>query len=400
MPNVRLAMILIRDILRLKYESGLSHRQIAAALHISVGSVTNYLADCASAGLVFPLADELTDEMLTARLAKNVAAKVPLSPQFALPDFAVLHEQLKLKGVTRQLLWEEYAAAHPARHYRYTQFCFYYRQWRQKLKVSLRQSYTAGEKMFVDYCGKTVEIVNAATGEVRQAQVFVAVLGASNYTFAEATETQKLADWIGSHTRAFEFFGGVPELVIPDNLKSAVRKACRYEPLLNESYQRMLEHYRTCALPARPYKPRDKAKVETAVQVVTRWILARLRNQTFFSLFDLNLAIRALLAELNAKPFKKLTGCRRSRFAELDQPALKSLPAAAYEYAEWRKARVGFDCHIEVDRRFYSVPYALVKNEIDVRLTAKTVECFHQADRPASALNPHRQLCHARRTSA
>ena len=397
MPNVRLAMILIRDILRLKYESGLSHRQIAAALHISVGSVTNYLADCARAELVFPLADELTDELLTARLAKNTAAEVPPPVQFALPDFAVVHEQLKLKGVTRQLLWEEYAAAHPARHYRYTQFCFYYRKWRQKLKVSLRQSYTAGEKMFVDYCGKTVGIVDAATGEVREAQVFVAVLGASNYTFAEATETQRLADWIGSHTRAFGFFGGVPELVIPDNLKSAVKKACRYEPLLNESYQRMLEHYRTCALPARPYKPRDKAKVETAVQVVTRWILARLRNQTFFSLFDLNLAIRTLLAELNAKPFKKLTGCRASRFAELDQPALKPLPAAAYEYAEWRKVRVGFDCHIEVDRRFYSIPYALVKNQIDVRLTAKTIECFHQGKRIALHLRSTRLGSYATR---
>lgn len=389
MPNPRLTMTLIKEVLRLKYESNLSHRQIARALRISVGSVANYLAAFERCGLTYPLRAELTDEILAGRLTAS-ASKALKEQLFAPPDYAYIHEQLKIKGVTRQLLWEEYAAAHPADHYRYTQFCFYYRKWKDKLKVSLRQTHRAGEKMFVDYCGKTVSLACAATDEVREVQVFVAVLGASNYTYAEATVSQKLEDWIGSHVRSFEFFGGVPEMVVPDNLKSGVKKACRYEPLLNDSYQLMLEHYRTCALPARPYKPRDKAKVETAVQIVERWILARLRNQTFFSLFELNLAIRSLLTELNRKPFKKLEGCRESRFREMEKDVLKPLPATSFEYAEWRKARVGFDCHIEIDRRFYSVPFYLVKKTVDVRLTAKTIECFEQGKRIALHLRSSR----------
>jgi len=383
MPNPRLAMTLIREVLRLKYESNLSHRQIARALRISVGSVANYLAAFERFGAEYPLRSEITDEILSGMLSASTA-KPSKEPRFIAPDYADIHEQLKIKGVTRQLLWEEYAAAHPKHHYRYTQFCFYYRRWRERLKVSLRQTHRTGEKMFVDYCGKTVDVIDAATGEVHSAQIFVAVLGASNYTFAEATFSQKLEEWISSHIRAFEFFGGVPEMVVPDNLKSGVKKACRYEPLLNDSYQLMLEHYRTCALPARPYKPRDKAKVETAVQIVERWILARLRKQTFFSLFDLNLQIRALLTELNRKPFKKLEGCRESRFREMEKKVLKPLPAVRFEYAEWRKARVGFDCHIEIDRRFYSVPFSLVKQTIDVRITAKTIEAFDQGKRVAA----------------
>lgn len=389
MPNPRLAMTLIKEVLRLKYESNLSHRQIARALRISVGSVANYLAAFERFGLEYPPAAELTDEVLSRMLSASTS-KPPKESLVALPDYSYIHEQLKIKGVTRQLLWEEYAAAHPANHYRYTQFCFYYRTWRDKLKVSLRQTHRAGEKMFVDYCGKTASIIDAATGEVREVQIFVAVLGASNYTYAEATYSQKLEDWIASHIRTFEFFGGVPEMVVPDNLKSGVKKACRYEPLLNDSYRSMLEHYRTCALPARPFKPRDKAKVETAVQIVERWILAKLRNQMFFSLFELNLAIRVLLTELNHKPFKKLEGCRQSRFQEMEKDVLKPLPAISFEYAEWRKARVGFDCHIEIDRRFYSVPFYLVKKTVDVRITAKTIECFDQGKRIALHLRSSR----------
>lgn len=237
--------------------------------------------------------------------------------------------------------------------------------------------------MFVDYCGTTMDIINAATGEVTTAQIFVAVLGASNYTFAEATAAQKLEDWIGSHVRAFEFFGGVPQMVVPDNLRSAVNRACRYEPLLNQTYAALLRHYHTVALPARPYKPRDKAKVEVAVQIVTRWILARLRQQTFHSLLTLNLALRGLLEDLNQRPFKRLPGTRRSQFVALDQPVLQPLPATPYEYAEWRKARVGIDYHIEVERHFYSVPAALVKREVEVRLTAQTLECFAAGQRVA-----------------
>lgn len=379
MPNPRIRMSVIREVLRLRFESGLSHRKIARAVGVSLGSVAGYLTLFERCGVSYPQTAGLDEASLTALMAAVRPPPAPPPPDSpAVPDFQEIHEQLRRKGVTRQILWEEYAEAHPAGHYRYSQFCHLYREWRSRLRVTLRQTYRAGEKMFVDYAGPTVDIVDPATGEAHPAQIFVAVLGASNYTFAEATLSQKLEDWTGSHVRAFEYFGGAPEMVVPDNLKSAVTKACRYEPLLNDTYREMLAHYGTCGLPARPREPQDKAKVESGVQVVERWILARLRKRTFFSLFELNLAIRELLVRLNDKKFQKLAGSRLEKFAELDRPALRPLPETPYEYAEWRKARVHFDCHIEVAGCFYSVPFTLIKQQIDVRLTAKTVECFRQ----------------------
>ena len=384
MPVQRLSMRQIKEVLRLKFAAHLSQRQIARSLKLSTGVVAKYLAAAERAGLTsWPLPDEMDEADLARALWPDSAVPPARAQRLSTLDFAEIHTQLKRKGVTRQLLWEEYAASHPDG-YGYTQFCVLYRRWRKTLKISMRQTHRAGEKLFVDYCGQTVPIVNIATGEVCEAQVFVAVLGASNYTYAEATATQGLPDWIGAHTRAFSFFGGVPQLIIPDNLKSGVTRACRYEPLLNTSYAEMLAHYGTAALPARPYKPRDKAKVEVAVQVVERWILARLRHQTFFSLFDLNLMIRTLLAELNERPFKRLPGTRRTQFEALDRPALSPLPGEPYEYAEWKKARVNLDYHVEVDGHYYSVPHSLVKREIEVRLTARTVEFFHGAKRVAA----------------
>lgn len=385
-------MHLVKEVLRLT-AAGLSQRQIASSLHLSNGAVAKYQAAAQRAGLSWPLPTELDEAALANRLWSKtkdsaVARRAP-------PDFVAIHEQMKRKGVTRQLLWEEYRAAHPDDGYSYTQFCFHYQEWQSHLKLVMRQTHRAGEKLFIDYAGPTVAIVNPVTGEVREAQIFVAVLGASNYTYAEATWTQGLADWIGAHTRAFTFFGGVPELVVPDNLLSAVSKACRYEPLLNTSYYQMLAHYGTAALPARPYKPRDKAKVEVAVQVVERWILARLRKQTFFSLFDLNLAIRHLLTALNQRPFKKLPGSRRSQFEALDQPALRPLPDQAYEYAEWRKARVSLDYHVEVDKHYYSVPHSLLRQQLDVRLTDKTIELFQRGQRVAVHVRSSRQGSHS-----
>ena len=393
MPAQRLSMRLVKEVLRLKHAARLSHRQIARALRIGIGTVTNYLAAAERAGLSWPLPNELDGPALAQALWP--AEPTETSAHFAAPDFNQIHQELKRKGVTRHLLWEEYCQQHPGRAYQYTQFCVLYRDWRLKLKVTMRQTHRAGEKLFVDYCGPTVPIINAATGEVREAQVFVAVLGASNYTYAEATWTQSLADWIGSHTRAFSFFGGVPHLIVPDNLKSGVTRACRYEPLLNQSYFEMLSHYGCAALPARPYKPQDKAKVEVGVQVVERWILARLRHQTFFSLFELNRAIHQLLTELNERPFKKLEGCRRSQFESLDRPALSPLPAQAYEYAEWRRARVHIDYHIEVERHYYSVPHHLVRREVEVRLTEKMVECFYRGERVATHVRSSRQGSHS-----
>lgn len=393
MPAERIAMRLVTEVLRLKHSAQLSHRQIARALRIGVGTVANYLAAAERVGLSWPLPEGMDEAALTNTLWPP--SESVFEPQFVTPDFAYIHQELKLKGVTRQLLWEEYCEKNPGRAFQYTRFCTLYRDWRNRLKVTMRQTHKEGEKLFVDYAGQKVSVVNASTGEVREANIFVAVLGASNYTFAEATWTQSLIDWIGSHIRAFNFFGGVPLLVIPDNLKSGVTKACRYEPLLNTSYFEMLSHYETAALPARPYKPRDKAKVEAGVQLVERWILARLRHQTFFSLFELNKAIHSLLKELNERPFKKLPGSRLTQFEVLDKPALRPLPLQPYEYAEWKKAKVSFDYHIEVDKHYYSVPHSLVKHEVDVRTTEKTIEVFHKGSRVASHLRSQKQGSHS-----
>ena len=255
----------------------------------------------------------------------------------------------------------------------------------------MRQEHRAGEKLFVDYAGQTVPVVDRETGGERQAQIFVAVLGASSYTFAEATWTQTLPDWTASHVRAFEFIGGCPELVIPDNLRSGVSRAHRYEPDLNPTYHDLARHYGVAVLRARVRRPRDKAKAEVAVQVVERWILAALRHRTFFSLVELNAAIAELLERLNARRFRKLPGSRRSQFELLDRPALRPLPASPYVFAEWKAARVSMDYHVEVDGHYYSVPHALVRRQLDVRLTARTVECFHRGQRVASHVrSPHR----------
>jgi len=387
----------LKELLRLKYAAGLSHRQIATSLNISTGVVSKYVHLAEVAGLRYPLPDDIDDARLHLLLTDTPSVS-PSESRVALPlmvpDFALVHQELKRKGVTRLLLWQEYAASHQRAAYGYSQFCELYRRWRLRHRSVMRQTHVAGEKLFVDYCGPTVDVVNAATGEVRTAQLFVACMGASNYTFAEATWSQRLPDWIGSHTRAFAFFGAVPQLVIPDNLKSGVTRACPYDPALNATYAEMLAHYQTAALPARPYKPRDKAKVEVAVQVVERWIIARLRHVTFFTLADLNRAIRLLLDSLNTRPFKKLPGTRRSQFELLDLPAMRPLPRAPYEFAEWKHARVGIDYHIEVDRHFYSVPHALVRLQVEVRFTATTIEVFHASKRVASHLRSPKHGSH------
>lgn len=381
MPAKRNPMRKIKDVIRLKYSAGLSHRQIAAALNISIGVVSKYLTAAEVSGLTWPLPEDITER----ELERIIFSPQPVKQSgLVLPEFDYIHQELKKKSVTLQLLWEEYAETHPVNAYSYSQFCRLYGEYKQKLKTSMRQTHRAGEKMFVDYAGQTVSIVNAVTGEVREAQVFVAVMGASSYCYAEATWTQTMADWIFSHVKAFEFFGGVPQIVVPDNLKSAVTKACRYEPELNRSYADMASHYEVAIIPARPFKPKDKAKVEVSVQVVERWILARLRKETFFSLSELNRAIKALIGGLNTRPFKKLSGSRHSLFEAIDKPALRPLPAKPYEYAEWKKVRVNIDYHIEIEGHYYSVPHSLVKSELDARVTQKTVEVFHKGERIAS----------------
>jgi len=381
MPAQRLSMRKIKEVLRLCWAHGLSKRKTARSCGISRPAVDEYLRRAEAAGLSWPLPTDLDDSALE-RLLFPAAPALP-APVRGLPDWSTIHRELRRKGVTLFLLWQEYREHHP-QGYQYSWFCERYRAWQGRLDVVMRQDHRAGEKLFVDYAGQTVPVVDRLTGEARAAQIFVAVLGASNYTYAEATWSQGLPDWIGSHQRCFRYLGGVPEIVVPDNLRSGVTKAHRYEPDTNPTYQDMATHYGIAVLPTRVRRPRDKAKVEAGVLVVERWILAALRHRSFFSLHELNAAIRELLKKLNARPFKKLPGSRREHFERLDKPALQTLPAEPYVYAEWKKARVHIDYHVEVAGHYYSVPHALIKKQLDVRITQHTIECFHRGNRVAS----------------
>lgn len=381
MPAPRRAMRKIIEVLRLKFEAELSHERIAAAARVSKGAVTKYLRLAQAAGIGWPLPAQMDEAQLGALLFGGTA---PRQQTHAAPDLARMHQELKRKSMTLQLLWEEYAAAHPGQAYGYSQYCLLYRRFAASLKRSMRQVHLAGDKLFIDYSGQTVPIINAITGEIRNAEIFVAVLGASSYTYAEASLSQQLADWIASHVRCFEYMGCVSALLVPDNLRSAIKNACRYDPECNSTYEDLARHYGTAILPARPYRPRDKAAAEMSVLLVQRWILARLRHRQFFSLEELNRAIRELLIDLNNRPFKKLEGCRRSAFETIDRPAMKALPATRYEFAAWSKAGVNIDYHVQCQEHYYSVPHSLVKQTVEVRATATTVECFFKGKRVAS----------------
>jgi transposase len=370
----------IGDVLRL-HAGGLSKRRIAVSLNIGRTAVGDYISRAHRAGLSWPLPEDLSEGDLE-RLLFPPPTMVS-SDRRPFPDWSVLHRELKRPGVTLSLLWEEYRAVHHDG-YGYSQFCALYRAWKGELAPTMRQTHVAGEKMFVDYAGATMEVIDGLTGEIRTAQIFVATLGASSYTYAEATWTQTLPNWIGSHSRAFAYFGGVPRQVVPDNLKSGVVKACLYDPEINRTYADMAAHYDTAIVPARPRKPRDKAKVEVSVQIVERWILARLRNRRFFSLAELNQAIHELLGDLNRRVTKHLGASRRQLFEALDQPALKPLPGQPYQYAEWKQRRAGLDYHVELAKHYYSVPHALVKQKLWARITERTVEIFHKGKRVAA----------------
>lgn len=381
MPQERVTMRKIREMLRLAWACGQSRQSIATSCGVAKTTVTKTIARARAAGLSWPL-PSLGDEALERLLYPIVPHhSVRALPQ---PDWPFLHDELvSRKNLTLMLLWQEYKEQQPDG-YQYSYFCDLYRHWHKRLDLSLRQEHRAGEKLFVDYCGQTLPIVDPTTGEIHEAPVFVAVLGASNFTYAEATRSQSLPDWIGAHVRTFAFLGAVPKAVVPDNLKSGVTKPCRYEPEINASYAEMAAHYGTAIVPARVRRPKDKAKVEVGVQIVQRFILAGLRHRTFFSLAEANAAIRERLELLNNRPFRKLPGSRLSRFLEVDCPALMPLPVTAYEYAEWKKARVHIDYHVDFDGHYYSVPYRLRGEQVDVRATETTVECFHKGNRVAS----------------
>jgi transposase len=373
-----------REVLRLYFELKLAQRQIARSANVSQSTVHEYLERFHAAGLSWPLPAEMSETELERALFP--ADSVPSEAEEAkvLPDFAHVHEELQRhKHTTRQLLWEEYRAAHPDG-YGYSRFCHHYQRWKRDRDLVLRQEHRPGEKLFVDWAGETIPLYDPATGEAQPAQLFVAVLGASNYIYAEANPDQQMASWIGAHVHSFEFLGGCPQLVVPDNAKTGVSKACRYEPDLNPTYQEMALHYGVGVLPTRPRKPRDKAKVEVGVQIAERWIIAALRHRKFFSLPELNRAIRELVEKLNQRPFKKRAGSRQSLFREVDQPALRPLPANRFDLSEWSKATVNIDYHVEFDNSFYSVPYTLTRQLVEVRATPSTIEIFHQGKRVAS----------------
>lgn len=381
MPQEGLSMRTIREILRLRLAAGLSSRQVAKSCGVSSSTVLEYEKRARAAGLGWPLPAELDD----AALAKLLRAQLP-APSKAVrpfPEIGYLAQEMRRPHVTLHLLWLEYKAVHPDG-YQYTQFCEHYHQLSRQLDVVLRQEHRAGEKLFTDYAGDTVPLIDPATGEVRPAFIFVAVLGASSYTYAEAVTELSTPSWIGSHIRALEYLGGAPAIIVPDNTKCAVIRPDRYEPDLNPAFAAMAAHYDTAIMPARVRRPRDKAKVEAGVLVVERWILAALRHRQFFSRAELNRAIAELLTRLNERPFKKLPTSRRQLFETLDRPALRPLPPTRYEFLEWKTAKVGIDYHIAADGHFYSVPYQLVGQQVEVRLSATTVEVLYRHRRVAS----------------
>jgi len=374
---------MIKDIIRLKWEAELPHEHIAAALAVSKGVVTKYVGLAAAAGLDWETVREWDERELVARLLPRSTSAMP----YAVPDWGRIHQELSRKGVTLLLLWEEYVTEHAEeRTWRYTQFCGHYKAFTRRLKRSMRQHRRAGEKLFIDFAGSKVALLDGS-----DAHVFVSALGASSYTFAGATGAERLEDWIESMTRALTFYGGVPQLIVPDNPRALISQPDRYEPQAHATVLDFARHYGTSVLPARPRSPRDKATVESAVQVVTRWILARLRHQRFASVYALDGAIAALLPALNERAFQKLPGSRASVFAQIDRPAFMALPASRYELARFKSVKVHIDYHVEIDGHRYSVPHAFVGQSLDARITARAVELLCRGNRVASHMRSNRR---------
>lgn len=374
----------VREILRHRFEESLGHKAISYRVGAAPSTVRETLRRAEAAGLSWPLGNEITDAVLEAALYRANGTKTGHRRSVE-PDWSYVHRELKRKHVTLQILWDEYIERHPDG-YRYSRFCDLYRGWAANLPVTMRQNHAAGEKLFVDYAGDTVTVVvDRLKGKTRQAHLFVAVLGASSLSYAEARWSETLPDWLGCHVNALEAFGGAPALLVPDNAKVAVIKACRYDPQVNRTYAGMATHYGSSVLPTRPRRPRDKAKVEAAVRIVERWLLGRLRHRVFHSLAEVNAVIVELLADLNERRVLRGVGrTRRQLFEEIDRPALRPLPAERYIYAEWRIRRAGLDYHVEIDRHYYSVPWRFAREQIETRITATTIELFRKGERIAA----------------
>jgi transposase len=383
MPAERVPMRDAREIIRLKFSAGLATREIARRLGVAPSTVRETLKRLSTSGLSWPIAEGLSETELETALYGGRGSKRG-HRLHAEPDWPAIHRELKRKHVTLQIVWDEYIAAHPGG-YSYSRFCELNRAFEKTLSPTMRQTHAAGERLFVDYAGDGVAVVDRLTGEIRMAQLFVAVLGASSFTFAHASWTQTLPDWIDAHVRALAAIGGVPQLLVPDNTKTAVVKACLYDPQVNRTYAEMAAHHGCAILPARPRKPRDKAKVEQAVLIAERWLVGRLRHRTFHSLAEVNAAIGDLMTGLNeVRPIRRLGVTRRRLLEEVDRPALKPLPTEPYEYAEWKTCRVGVDYHVDVAFHYYSVPHRFLRAEVEARLTARTVEVFFRGDRIAA----------------
>lgn len=383
----------LKEVLRLRFGLGLQQNQIARSCSIGQATVHRYLQKAAAAGLSWPLPEDIDDRRLEELLFPNPAGR-PAGTARSVPDFAEIRRQLQThKHLTLQLLWEEYRESQPDG-YGYSRFCELYERWSRNQDVVLRQEHRAGEKMFVDWAGDTIPIHDPRTGEITRASLFVAVLGASTYTFARATLSQDLGNWVECHVTAFEFCQGTTRLIVPDNPRTGVDRACRYEPDLNRTYHEMAQHYGVAVLPARPRKPRDKSKVENAVLLAERWIIAALRHRRFHSLAELNEAIAPLLEKLNQRPFRKREGSRASLFAVLDRPVLQPLPAERYVLAHWKTVRASIDYHVEVEQHYYSVPYQLAGQKLEAHYTAATVEILHRGKRVASHARSHATYRH------
>lgn len=381
MANMRVPMRRIKEVLRLKHHCRFSHREIAANCQMAVSTVSEYLKRAQDAGLSWSEAQNLSERELGSRLFAN---PVPNHPResFTLPDYEVVHQELtryRNLNLTLTQLWIEYKEQNPAG-YQYTQFCEHYSRWKGSRDYCMRQVHKAGEKLFVDY-GQGLCLTDPKTGEQIKTHLFVAVWGASNFTYAEAALSQELPSWIQSHAHAFDYFGCVPHVLVPDCLKSGVSEACFYEPEINPTYQELAEHYGAAVLPARPKHPRDKAKVECGVLIAKRWILSVLRHRIFYSLSEMNAAIKELLEVLNHRALRKLKISRKELFEKLDRPSALPLPDHPYEYAEWKKATVNIDYHIEVDSHYYSVPFSLIREKLEVRITTLVIEVFLKGDR-------------------
>lgn len=377
----------IREILRLRNSLGRAHREIAEACGLSPSTVGDCLCRFRVSGLPWPLPENMGDAELERKLYQiepNSSKNRPL------PEWEVIQREMRRKNVTLSLLWQEYKTSNPDG-FEYSWFCGAYGAWLGRRDLVMRQEHKLGEKCFVDYAGDTIPVIDPETGEVRDAQIFLGILGGSKYTYAEASWSQDLPSWIAAHVRMLEFFQGCPEVLIPDNLKSGVTKPDYYEPDLNPTYQEMAEHYNIAVIPARVRKPRDKALVENAVLIVGRWILAALRNRRFFCLASLNEAIGELLEGLNNRPFQKLPGCRRQIFEDEEKATLRPLPPERYSFGQWKKARVHLDYHIEVEGNYYSVPYRFAREQVEVRMTGTTIEIFHLRNRIASHARSYRR---------